>query len=254
MRGYVAFLKKEWMESVRSYRLLILGIAFLFFGITSSLMAKLLPEIIGSMDMQGMELIIPDPTAMDAYTQFYKNTTQMGSIVMLLVFSGVLSAELSKGTLINVLTKGLSRTSVVLAKYTMMAMLWTIVYSGAASINYGYTKFLFPEDTLPHIFYAYVTFWVFGLFLLALLLLGSALFSGSYSGLIFTVAVVIVLMLIGMVPKLSDYNPLTLASVNTSLLDGSVKIGDTRSTMAITIGGTVAAVLGTVIRFRKRAV
>ena len=95
---------------------------------------------------------------------------------------------------------------------------------------------------------------MFGLFLLALLLLGSALFSGSYSGLIFTVAVVIVLMLIGMVPKLSDYNPLTLASVNTSLLDGSVKIGDTRSTMAITIGGTVAAVLGTVIRFRKRAV
>jgi len=75
---------------------------FIIFGITNPLIAKLMPEIVGSLVTDGVVITLPEPTAYDAWAQFFKNATQMGLFVMVILFSGVLSSELSKGTLINV--------------------------------------------------------------------------------------------------------------------------------------------------------
>jgi len=64
-----------------------------------------MPEIVGSLVTDGVVITLPEPTAYDAWAQFFKNATQMGLFVMVILFSGVLSSELSKGTLINLLTK-----------------------------------------------------------------------------------------------------------------------------------------------------
>ena len=125
MRGYLAFVKKELLEQVRTCKLLILLLVFLYFGMLSPLMAKLMPEILSQMPMDGITITIPDPTAIDSYSQFFKNLTQMGLIVLVLLFSGTLTTELSKGTLINVLTKGVTRYAVILAKYTVALVLWS---------------------------------------------------------------------------------------------------------------------------------
>lgn len=44
MRGYLAFVKKELLEQVRTYKLLILLLVFFIFGMLSPLMAKLMPK------------------------------------------------------------------------------------------------------------------------------------------------------------------------------------------------------------------
>lgn len=43
MRAFLAFMKKEWMEQIRSSRLIILAILFLMFGIMNPAIAKLTP-------------------------------------------------------------------------------------------------------------------------------------------------------------------------------------------------------------------
>ena len=43
MKSLIAFIKKEWMEQVRSGRLLILLILFTLFGIMNPAIAKLTP-------------------------------------------------------------------------------------------------------------------------------------------------------------------------------------------------------------------
>lgn len=43
MRAFLAFMKKEWMEQVRSSRLVILTIMFVLFGIMNPAIAKLTP-------------------------------------------------------------------------------------------------------------------------------------------------------------------------------------------------------------------
>ncbi|WP_222860725.1 hypothetical protein [Paenibacillus antibioticophila] len=89
---------------------------FFIVGMLSPLTAKLMPELLSSFLPEGMTLTIAEPTALDAWIQFFKNTSQMGLILIVILFSGILGTELTRGTLINMLTKGLSRHAVILSK------------------------------------------------------------------------------------------------------------------------------------------
>lgn len=252
MRGYIAFVKKEVIESIRTYKVLILLCIFFFFGMSSPLLAKLLPEVLSGMEIEGMVIKVPEPSAVDAYAQFFKNVTQMGTIVILLVFSGVLSHELVKGTLINVLTKGLSRTSVITAKFTSVGVLWTIAFWLSALTNFGYTEYLFPNGNAEYVFFACFCFWLFGLLLIALLLLGSTLISNNYGGMIFVAGIIFVMLLVNMIPSVTKYCPITLASVNMNLINQTMAIKDVLITVYITIGGILITLFATIALFRKK--
>lgn len=179
MKGYIAFTKKEFIEQLRTYRVLILLSVFFVFGLMSPLLAKLLPEILSGMDLQGMVIMIPEATAIDAYAQFFKNITQMGIIVILLIFGGVISNELTKGTLINVLAKGLRRHTVILAKYTAILSLWTVTLVFASLVNQGYTMFMFDTSSISNLVFSIFCLWLFGAFLLSLIILSSVLAGGA---------------------------------------------------------------------------
>ncbi|MCR5726349.1 MAG: ABC transporter permease subunit, partial [Lachnospiraceae bacterium] len=110
-----AFIKKEWMELTRTGKLLILGIIFIFFGILNPAMAKLTPWLYEMLQdqfsEQGLKVGEVTVTAMTSWTQFYKNAPML-VIAMILLTSGILTGEYQKGTLIQVVTKGLSRKKV----------------------------------------------------------------------------------------------------------------------------------------------
>ena len=150
MRSYIAFCKKEVLENLRTHKVLILMIVFLLFGMMSPLTAKLMPEIFKSLALDGIVITIPEPTALDAYAQFFKNTSQMGLLVVLLVFGGMLSNEITKGTLINMVTKGLSRPVVILSKFTVASILWTLTLLASFATTIGDTVYLFWWGVQPN--------------------------------------------------------------------------------------------------------
>lgn len=251
MNGYWAFLKKEWMESLRSYRLLVLGAVFLALGMMGPLSAKFMPELIGSMAPM-MSGLIPEQTELDAWAQFFKNITQLGLIAGALVFSGLMPGEFSKGTLVCVLTKGLRRSSVVLAKFTMSALLWTVCYAGSFLVSWGYTIYFYPEGRVQNLFPAMAMLWLFGLLILAVLLLGGVLFRSGYGGLIFTGLFVCLLFLVNLIPQAQAYNPLVLASVNPALTAGTAELSDSAAAVWVTAGAVGLAAAGAVLAFRKK--
>lgn len=222
MKGYFAFLKKEFFEYTKTYKLFIMLMIFIIFGITNPLIAKLMPEIVGSLVTDGVVITLPEPTAYDAWAQFFKNATQMGLFVMVILFSGVLSSELSKGTLINLLTKGLSRTAVILSKYTCMVSVWTISISLCFGLTYGYTAYLFPQGETSNLLFSVFCLWLFGLFLLAALLFSATLTRSSYGGLLITGAVVVVCMVMNIIPDVHRYNPISLVTDNMGLIMNSI--------------------------------
>jgi ABC-2 type transport system permease protein len=234
MNGAFVFLKKEFLEQTRSMKALILISVLLLFGMTSPLLAKLMPEIVSRFPMQGLIITIPEPTAPDAYAQFFKNVSQMGVIVLLLVFSGTLSQELSKGTLTMLLAKGLSRPAVIVSKFIAAVCLWTFGYALAAAVDYGYTVYLFGSFELPGLFFSLFCLWLFGAFLLAVLILASTVSSGSYGGLLLTAAVLGIFMIANAFPQLKPWNPLTLASGNGAPLTNA-GAGDVAMTVWITL-------------------
>lgn len=253
MRGFYAFTKKEILEQVRTYKVLIILSVFFLFGMMSPLTAKLMPEIFAGMDMEGIQITITETTVFDAYGQFFKNFTQMGILVVLLVFGGILTNELVRGTLINILAKGLSRPTVILSKYTASVLLWTVGFAVAGLTNYGYTIYLFGNSEVKNLMFSMFCLWLFGCFVLALIMLSGTIAAGNFGGLILSaVALVAMLMVGGIFPNTEKFNPVTLASKNVALLSGASEVKELTITVVITGILTVACMIASILVFRKK--
>lgn len=253
MRAYAAFTKKEFTEFTRTYKLLILGLVFLLFGIMSPLAAKYMPEIISQFMPAGMEIEVSAPTALDSWMQFFKNVSQLGLFVAVILFGGIMSSEYSRGTLIHMLTKGLPRRTVVLAKFTAASLLWTGAYLLCFGAAYGYTWFYWRSDAnMSGLSVAIAATWLFGIFLLAITILGSVLCRNSYGCLLFTGIAVVLQFLLNMLPKIKEFNPLELITEGTPLLQGQIETGLFLKPTIIACVGTLLCVTLSCIIFNKK--
>lgn len=254
MRNYIAFFKKELLESVRTYKFFIIIAVFFAFGMMSPLAAKLMPKLISYANQDGMKITMPEPTAIDAWKQFFKNISGMGLIVAALIFSGVLANELSKGTLINMLTKGLNRSTVILSKFTAMIIIWTTSYALAFAMTFIYTAYLFKNHEMHNLLLSVFCLWLFGVLLSAIILLGGALVKSSYGCLFITGAAIAILMLLNVFPKLQKYNPFSLSSNNVALLTNSVKVSELYYPIFISSVLILACIIGTISIFNKKQI
>lgn len=88
MKTLLAFMKKEWLEQLRSGRLAILGILFALFGIMNPAIAKLTPwlfEVMAdTLEGSGLSVTVVTVSAMDSWMQFFKNIP-MALIVFILL-------------------------------------------------------------------------------------------------------------------------------------------------------------------------
>ncbi|MDE3281259.1 ABC transporter permease [Lacticaseibacillus casei] len=217
MTAAAIFTKKELLESWRTHRFLILTVVFLIFGILSPLMAKLLPALLKG-GLGGVKIAMPTPTSLDSWTQYYKNMTQIGIYVFALMLGGCVSQEIQQGTLINLVTKGLPRWSVIIGKAFVGLLLWLWCVGSAFLVTWAYTAYYFPDIHSPHVVLAFVPLAIFGIFFLSLLVFGSTLASNNYGGLLFTVVIVALLYLAQMVKEWQHFNPISLISDNMKIL------------------------------------
>ena len=131
MKSFVAFLKKEWMDLIRSGRFMVLVILFVVFGIMNPAIAKVTPWLMETMadSLAETGLIMTEVhiDAMTSWTQFFKNIP-MALIAFVLIQSSIFSKEYQSGTLVLVLTKGMARYKVIVAKFSVMIFLWTFCY------------------------------------------------------------------------------------------------------------------------------
>lgn len=126
MKGFTAFMKKELLEAVRSYKLVILLIVFAALGFMNPVSARYLPELVAGFLPEGMHMEIPQPVVLDSWLQFFKNTAQIGLIAIIIMCSSSMANEIGKGVLIPLLAKGMPRNSVLAAKFISISCLWTL--------------------------------------------------------------------------------------------------------------------------------
>ncbi len=252
MRGFSSFFQKEITELLRSYKALVLLLVFVLFGFMSPGLAKVMPELLKSMSVGNVTISAPPATYLDAYAQFFKNTTQMGMVVLLLLFATSLSSEVGKGTLIMPLSKGLSRDTVILSKYAASLLTFSVCYWLSAAIDVAYTYILFGMAFAPSYLLSLFALWLFGAFLLALLLFASTLVSGNYGGLILCVGALFVLMAANILPGFRQLSPLYLSSQNSALLAMAVMPADMLPSLIITSLLTISMVWGSAFVFRNK--
>lgn len=254
MKGFLAFTKKEIIENLRTYKIFVLFIVFFIFGLMSPFVAKMTPEIMNMLPMDGIKIEIPTPVALDSYAQYYNNVAQMGILIFIAMFGGMISRETGKGTLTNILTKGLSRDSVILSKYVTAAGIWSASVLISILTTYAYTIYTFKGEYVPHIFISVLSFWLFGLFLLAALIFFAAIFKSSYSALLCTALLVILLSLFNLVPRVKKYNPNILITNNVGMLSKEFIVSDLRIPIILSVSMSALFICGAVMIFRKRQI
>ena len=239
-----AFLKKEWMESVRTGRLLILTIIFVLLGIMNPAIAKLTPWLMDMMkeSIADSGLAVGEVTvnAMTSWTQYYKNAP-MALLVIVLICSGVLVNEYQNGTLIQVVTKGLSRRKIFLSKLITVFGTWTALFLLYFGVTYGYTVYFWGEDKVEYLLFGTFLYWLFGLFMLSGMLMFSAVFNSGGQVLMGTGIVLVVVLFLNYIPKLQKYLPFRLMS-GLQLSAGSMQAAD--FTAAAVIAGIYVVICG----------
>lgn len=250
MSGYIAFVKKEFIENMKNYRFLIMFSVFLIFGITSAFLAKFTPEILSALaaDME----MSSKPIALDAWKQFYKNISGVGFSAFIILYGSCLSSEYSKGTLVLMVTKGLSRSAVIFAKYTVAAVLMTISYWASFAATYGYTAYLWQDTTLSNDALAAFSLWVIGFLYLSILMLGCVIFKQTFTSILFAGGVIAIISLLGMIKPLSKFSPFILTSKNLDLISGTATISEFITPMVISVIMTFIGLLIAIKLFNKK--
>ncbi len=246
-----AFLKKEWMEWSRTGRLLILLLVFALFGIMNPALAKFTPWLMETMSdsLSDTGLVVTKTTvdAMDSWIQFYKNIP-MALTVFVLICSGGFTLEYEKGTLIPVVTKGLPRRKIVASKALFLFGFWTVFYFLCAGITYGYNAYFWDNRVAENLIFAMACTWLFGVWVIALLVFFSVAAKNSPQVLLGTGGAATGVYLLGMFPKLAPVLPAKLME-GLPLLQGGTGREDYYASMAAAGGLSILCMVLAMVCF-----
>ena len=254
MKSLFAFIKKEFMEQLRSGRLWITLALFVFFGIMNPAVAKLTPWMLevmaDSLAESGMIVTDVNVSAMDSWVQFFKNMP-IGLIAFVLLQGAIFTREYSSGTLVLSLTKGLERYKVIISKTGALCSIWSLGYWLCFGITYLYNSYFWDNSIAQNLLLSVMCWWLFGVFVISLMTLFSTISTSNTGVLLGTGAVVLVSYIVGLLPKANKYLP-TLLTDGNSLIYGMAQSKEYIAAIIVTSIATIICFAVSIPIFNKK--
>lgn len=212
MNGFKTLLKKEWMEQIRTFRLLIVSSIFLFFGLLTPVMIKYLPEIIKMAGSDIGVIELPEPTALQSLLEYSSTVLQMGLITAVLVSMGAIAGERSRGTAAMTLSKPAGISAFVTTKLAAISFSFIIGLILGGTGAYFYTWMLIDEGNITGFIGQTALLAVYLIFCITTTLFFSAVFRNSLAAAGVSIAVLLGTSALGAIPWLSRVMPSSLTS------------------------------------------
>ncbi len=249
MTGFTVLLRKELLEQWRTTRLPVVATVFLLVGLSSPLLARFTPEIIKAVGGDQFQIVLPTPTAADAYDQLAKNLGQFGALIAVLLAMGSVATEKERGTAALILTKPASRGAFLLTKLVAIATTLGISMAVAAVGAWFYTFVLFEPLPLAGFVAATILQWLALVAYAAITFVGSTLTRSALAAAGLGVAAFIVLGILGIVPAIGRYLPTGLGAPARSLALGQAGVDVLGPTVAtVVLIGVLVGVAWTAFR------
>ena len=245
-RGGSAFpvlLRKELLESVRTFRLPIVAGLFLFTGLSSPVLARYLPEIIELAGGDQLGVIeIPTPMPVDAVDQLVKNLAQFGALAAILLAMPLVSSEKDRGTAAFILTKPVTRRAFLWAKLAGLAVVLGASTLLAVIAGWIYTAILF--EPLPVVGWLWLTLLVcLWLFAFAALTFAGSVVTGSTAAAAGIGFVALLgLGIVSAIPGLGRFTPGGLLGPATELAANTVTVDQLGTNLAYPVVATVVLI------------
>jgi ABC-2 type transport system permease protein len=219
MNGLMVLLKKELLEQWRTSRIIIVGGIFLFFGLSTPLLIKYLPELI-KIAGQGMVIEMPPPTAVQAMTEYTGTMMQFGVLIAVLVAMGAIAKERESGTAALVLTKPVGRLAFILAKFKAMGTTLLLATVAGGLACWGYTYALFGEAPVLGFTGQNLLLLLYLILALAQTILFSSIFKSQLAAAGLGLVAIIIESLIVALPWIGKYSPGELTAWGNALVAG----------------------------------
>lgn len=210
MSSLKAYIKKEWMEGIRTHKFLILLIGIFFFSISDPVMIKLLPSLLKD-TFDGLDLsAIADLSQKGAMMSHMKSLYQITTFVIAIALMGIVAGEKADKTLTIPVSMGCQPGGVILAKWLVYSMLLSSAAIIGVAFAYFYAGLLFAYDfaSLASVLKAGALYGLYYSFLVSLLILLSTVFSKPFvTGIATLLAAYGMSGLGAFFPKLAHYMP-----------------------------------------------
>ncbi|HET7139117.1 MAG TPA: ABC transporter permease subunit [Arthrobacter sp.] len=170
MNGSLVFARKEALEIVRTWRIWVLPSIIVFFALTGPPLARFTPDLINTLagDQLG-QFTLPPPTYLDSYGQWIKNLSQTVLFALIIIYGGLISAEVRNGTAVFVLTKPVTRAAFIIVKAVVHSLFLAVLLLAGTLITWGMTGAVFGEAPAPRVWESALLWLAFGVFFIALM-------------------------------------------------------------------------------------
>lgn len=260
MKNFIIFTRKELVESWKTYRTVVLGAVLLLFAISSPLLAKYTPQLLNSLmsseDMAaaGLNFVMPEPTYMDSFAQFYKNITQIPFPVVVFIAASLIAGERTRGTYIIPFSQGLGRGTMITAKFAGISIVWTICYFLSVLVSIGYTAVLFEGAHYGEYMLGCTAIWIYSEVMIAVALLCSALLKNTLISTIVAFVAWFALMGTAFIPKINEVTPAYLSNVFGEIITKSKSFSDLIPAVICSVVVAAAALVGSQLLFKRQEI
>ncbi len=256
MRRFRILFRKEMTENLRRRRLLVLGIVFLSFAILSPMSAKYMPDLVqwimSTTEGGGLQLTMPPPVPSDSYVQFLKNLTQMGVLLYMLLFMGAVTEEKRKGSVVLMLTKGVPRSTFLLAKFASSAATVLGAYVVSCVVFLFYQWLTFQETPGGDGLLVLASFGAYLVLMAGVTLLAGTVAQSTAMAAVGALGGYFLLSMLSLLPVVKDYTPSALVDQGLLLLVGKSMASELLWPLVATLGLSAALVALAVALFRKQ--
>jgi ABC-2 type transport system permease protein len=218
-------IKKEINEYMKTSKGFILIAIFIFFALTSPATAKFMNEIIAAV-AGDIQVSFPDPTLQDSWIQVFKNMNSICLIVYVILMSASVSQEKSKGSILLVLTKKVSRFQFLLSKFIVGVLVFTILLLVSTIVSAWYTNLLFGGFVFEGLFMSLLLFWLMGVFFTALAIFISVIGKTPTNSALLAFFAYAVLQIINISSDLALYSPAGASTIVNGIIAGTIDMGD----------------------------
>ena len=245
-----AIFRKEWMELIRSYRLLVVFIVLLFFGLTSPILTKFTPELLALVPTGEITITMPPQTVVNAIGQYLKNTQQFGIVLAVLLSMGAISQEKDKGTAAMMLVKPLSRGAFLGVKFLSLGAMFAVSLAGAGIAAYYYTLLLFEAMNIVHWLVLNLLILLYVMVIVAITLFCSTLTKSQAAAGGIALGLIFIPGLIGSFLGFGKYLPGELTTWGMRLMQGDTSPSWTA--LGVSVGVIVISLVAAWLVFRKQ--
>jgi ABC-2 type transport system permease protein len=206
---FKTLISKEILESLRTWRLVILLAVFLLNGLVSPMLAKYTPQLLGSIpDMPpGFAEMFSEASMQDAIVQYVKNIAQFGVLLVIILNMGLVAGEKERGTAAMLISKPVQRGMVLLSKWLtgLGIILLGLILAGLG--GWIYTTVLFESPSILDFAVLNLLLAVFFTVYLSVTLLASTLARSQSMAAVGAFAGLAILLIWGGIPRFNDYAP-----------------------------------------------